>query len=153
MNAMEFVNRLRLDSSAGKHALGAPLSVATPRPPFVPDELFEFYRIANGLRFWTDADESGFFALLPIESLGTPVREVMLGSEASEEARRSWPDQIIALSSHLDGQYFLALDTRNGIYIDADPINDPKAIGRAWAGVLDWIWENWVEAIRDEEGA
>jgi len=153
MNDQEFLQRLRLDRSAAKHSVGSPLDAATPRPPSIPEELFHFYGRANGVRFWVDADENGFFALLPMEAVGTPVREVMLGSESSKEAHRNWPDQIIALSRHIDGKYFLALDTRNGRYIEADPFMDPKTISRSWTDVLDWIWTHWVEAMRDEEGA
>lgn len=153
MNASEFLDRLRHDSSAEKHAIGKPIDGSTPRPLHLPRDLFAFLAQTNGIRFWIDTDNSGYFSLLPIENIGTPVRIEMFGQEASAGLREAWPDQIVALSTHLDGKHFLALDTRDGSYIDADPIAGHRVIGRSMNEVLDWIWVHWIEDMRDDEAS
>jgi len=151
MNAREFVERLRNDRDCDRLAVGERLDPSVQAPSYLPADLLELYRLANGARFWTDADDQGYFWLLPLDRLGTPVRDLMFGTEASARNRGIRPDAVIALTGHLDGTQFLALDTRDGRYLDADPYIEPRAIGRSLPEALDWIWAHWVEALRDDD--
>lgn len=117
----------------------------------VPNDFLELLRIANGIVLDLECGEEGFFSLLPLRRF-RPVRKALFGEyaddvESNRYLRDDWPDARLAISTHVDGKWLVAIDIRDGTFFDADAYDSPTLIGRGVPGLLDWLDEHWITVL------
>lgn len=152
MRIEEFIERLAAQNrcAPGTHIIAEPLSseeyeqwqARHPTTP-LPSQFVQLLKRANGIKFHTIGSD-GYFELLPLDRL-TTARHMLYGKLGdSPRMAEDYPDSALGISSHLDGTNFAAIDTRSGVYLDADAVAGPSIIGGSIDTFLDWAWANWV---------
>jgi hypothetical protein len=116
----------------------------------LPRDLVELLERANGIHLWADLEtKRADFGILPLE-------------EWQDAACTEWAELLeeppvgqLVLSYHDNGDFFLALDTRDGRYLRYDPqdIDYPEEVGSSVSELLDFWWDEaaWLDPARTEE--
>jgi hypothetical protein len=155
MTSVDFLNRL-ITEMPGRHRLLRPLENSEleewcakwPRE-FLPDDLVEFLRLANGVQLWVDeGSPEGYFRILSLREIDS-ARRIMWSSAGDELPEDEVPyPHWLAITEHVDGADYFVLDTDRHRYFRMDTCGaDLTPAGNDVDELLDYLWEQWVRGM------
>jgi hypothetical protein len=159
MQTTEFIGRLT-GEMPGQHRIFPPLEDAEleawyekwPRRS-LPKDLLAMLRQTNGIQFWVnEGSPEGYYRLLSLQEVDS-ARRIMWGEYAEDLDDDDIPyPHWLAISQHQDGAYYIILDTDEHRYylMDTSGADLESPVGDNVGELLDFIWEDWVEALAED---
>jgi hypothetical protein len=156
MDIEDFVERMRTES-AGNHRVLPPLEdeelnawLAKWPNATLPEDYLDLLRCANGVQFWVhEGSPHGYFQMLPLREVDT-ARQIMWGEALGHMDDDEVPyPHWFAITGHQDGACYIVLDpdARRYYLMDTCGADLTYPVGSSVAGLLDFIWHDWIEAM------
>jgi len=158
MKIKDFIERLNQEMP-GHHKTFPPLEQENfeawiskkPNNP-LPEDFLELLYQSNGIQVWVDKGSPiGSFRLLALHEIDT-ARQIMWGGTLNDMEADVVPfPHWLALTDDIDGATFIVLDTDNHKYylMDSSGADLTCPAGNNIQELLDYLWEYWIENLKD----